>query len=140
MAIQLQSNSQIYTKVLGSKEELEKVIEKVKGPQDNIMSKKYWLSNLDMGQLLASTFSRLICFWSSSQSNCYVPHHVTPDEAFDPIHICFVDDCHWVLLEPNSSCTVPIPTIFKIPHPFSKKMYLWKKHLKEGRDAFRVVN
>ena len=113
MVSQLESDSPFYTKVLGGKEELEKVIEKVKGPENNKMSKKYWLSNLDMGQLLSSTFSRPVCFWSSIQSSCYVPHNVSPDEASQAIHIFFVDDFHWVLLKPNSACTPPIPPISK---------------------------
>ena len=136
----LKTYSSYYTKVLGGKEELEKHIEKLKGPENNKMTQKYWLSNLDVGQLLLSTYSRPVCFWSSIQSNCYVPHHVSPDQDSPPIHLCFVDDCHWVLLEPNCSCTLPIPPISRITKGFTKKMILWQKHFKDGLSIFNNVN
>ena len=89
---------------------------------------------------MSSTFSRPVCFWSLFQSSCYVPHNVSPDEASKAIHICFVDDCHWVLVEPNSACTLPIPPISKIPKGYTKKIGLWQKHLKDGLSLFNNVN
>ena len=67
MAEQLVGERKFFTKILGGPQDFERVLESFKGPEGHKAEEKYWLSNLDMGQLIATTFSRPICFWSWSQ-------------------------------------------------------------------------
>lgn len=142
MAEKMVEDEGFFTKILGGKDELKKILENV-SPTDcsSFLKKDYWLSNIDMGQFLSDTLNLPVCFWYLIQSSCYVPHKSSPpsDVSCTPLHLCSVSDSHWVLLLPKSSGSFPIPPICKVPKGYNRKFNLWQTHLKEGLSAYDVV-
>lgn len=139
MAQEMLDNKPFYTNLLGGEKEFNKTFMSVNPVMASVIRKSHWLSKLEMGQIVADTFKRPICFWSLAQSSCYIPHKVGPETSSLAINICFVSGCHWVLVEPLTPNTFPVPPFVKVPRGYYQKRPLWQTHLKDLLQSYQSL-
>ena len=78
---------------------------------DSPVGRNQWLSRLDAGPLAAEVYNRPVVFLShDAGSMTFLPISKAPGpKPKAPIFLCFVDDCHWFLLNVKQG-TAPCPT------------------------------
>jgi hypothetical protein len=113
---EMTANKSHWTGRLGSAQEFSRVFQSLKVDRDvNYVPKEKWMSNLDIGPIVANRYNMPVIFASPTGSMTYLPTTKAPDaKPRGPIFLAFINTNHWILVNVKRGL-IPYPPVSGLP-------------------------